>query len=90
MYTSSVNETDSNPFMTADGTDLREKTDCVVANNNLKFGTKIRIIELGAVCTVHDRMGQKNGEDHFDIYTPNDRQYALNFGRKMLTYEILE
>lgn len=90
MYTSSVKETDDSPFITADGTDLHKVSECIIANNKLKFGAKIYILELGTVCTVHDRMNRKNGEDHFDIYTHNDRQYALNFGRRMLTYTILE
>lgn len=57
-YTSSVEETDSDPFITADGSTTR---DGIIAANFLPFGTKVRIPEAfgDKVFEVHDRMNSK-------------------------------
>lgn len=54
-YSSSVDETDSTPFHTALGTEVR---DGIVATNMLPFGTLIKIPELfdDKVFVVEDRM----------------------------------
>lgn len=57
-YTSSVEECDNDPFITADGSHTR---DGIIATNFLPFGTKVRIPSLfgNKVFEVHDRMNQK-------------------------------
>jgi 3D (Asp-Asp-Asp) domain-containing protein len=57
-YTSSVEECDSDPFITADGSTTR---DDIVATNVLPFGTKIRIPDYfgDKVFEVHDRMNKR-------------------------------
>lgn len=87
-YTSSEEETDSTPYITADGTDLREVYECVVASNDHEFGTKLAIENLG-ICTVHDRMNSRY-TNAIDVYMGNDKQRALEFGRKELSYIVIE
>lgn len=57
-YSSVPWECDDSPFITADGTHVR---DGIVAANFLKFGTRIRIPELfgDKVFEVHDRMNKR-------------------------------
>lgn len=87
-YSSSPQETDHNPFITAAGTSVRKG---VVANNLLSFGTKIRIPELygDEVFVVEDRMHRRNGLYHLDIWF-HSREQALKFGKKKTYIEILE
>ena len=87
-YSSSTFETDSDPFITAAGTWVREG---VVANNILPFGTKIRIPEIyeDKIFVVEDRMHWKKGNYHIDIWFPSYWE-AKNFGSKRTYIEILE
>jgi 3D (Asp-Asp-Asp) domain-containing protein len=57
-YTSSVEECDGDPFITADGSTTR---DGIIAANFLPFNTKVRIPELfgDKVFEVHDRMNAR-------------------------------
>ncbi len=57
-YTSSVEECDSDPFITADGSTTR---DGIIAANFLPFGTKVRIPSLfgDKIFEVHDRMNAR-------------------------------
>jgi 3D (Asp-Asp-Asp) domain-containing protein len=57
-YTSRPEETDDTPFITADGSHVR---DGIVACNFLPFGTKVRIPALfgDKVFEVHDRMNKR-------------------------------
>ncbi|MFH1973543.1 MAG: hypothetical protein ABIK13_02970 [Patescibacteria group bacterium] len=57
-YTSVVEECDSTPFTTADGSQVR---DGIVAANFLKFGTRFRIPDVygDKVFEVHDRMNAR-------------------------------
>ncbi len=57
-YTSSVEECDSDPFITADGSTTR---DGIIATNFLPFGTKVRLPDLfgDKVFVVHDRMNAR-------------------------------
>ena|SRR3989338_3794299 len=86
-YSSSVFETDSTPHITAAGTHVR---DGIIANNLLPFGTKIRLPELygDKVFVVEDRMNQKKGLYHFDIWFSSYGE-ALNFGAKTTYLEVL-
>lgn len=87
-YSSTPEETDSTPFITAAGTTVK---DGIIANNLLPFGTKIRIPELygDKVFTVEDRMSSKKGYYHFDIWFPS-KQEAKEFGAKLTHIEVLE
>jgi len=57
-YTSTPEECDGDPFVTADGSDV---ADGIVATNVLPFGTQIRIPTVfgDKVFTVHDRMNTR-------------------------------
>ena len=86
-YSSTVDQTDSDPFITAAGTTVR---DGIVATNVLPFGTKIRLPELygDQIFVVEDRMHPRNGSQ-IDIWFP-ERWQALDFGVKRTYIEILE
>lgn len=90
-YSSTVDQTDSSPCITADGFNVCENNEeNVVAANFLPFGTKIMIPELfgDRVFTVHDRM---NARYHYkvDVWM-KDRQSALKFGVKYATIVVVE
>jgi 3D (Asp-Asp-Asp) domain-containing protein len=87
-YSSSPEETDNTPFLTAKGTLVR---DGIVANNLLPFGTEIRIPELynNEVFVVEDRMNQRVGFYHVDIWFPS-KEEAQKFGAKFTYIEVLE
>lgn len=87
-YTSKAAQTDSSPYITADGTNLKKEFGCVVAHNSLPFGTKVEIEGIGT-CEVHDRGAARHGESWFDVYMGNDDQRAIEFGKKELEYKIL-
>ena len=85
-YSSRVEETDSTPFITASGSNVRTG---VVAANWLPFGTKIRIPELFGekIFTVEDRMHRRNA-DKMDVWFPTTEE-ALRFGTQVTRVEIL-
>ncbi len=87
-YTSSVDQTDSTPFITASGTYVR---DGVAAANFLPMGTKFRIPKLfgDKVFTVEDRMNSRyNGTTHVDIFMEDGREADL-FGMQRAQLEVL-
>jgi 3D (Asp-Asp-Asp) domain-containing protein len=85
-YTSRPEETDDSPFITADGSHVR---DGIVAANFLKFGTKIRIPELygDKIFEVHDRMNKRYNVK-VDIWMDN-LQAARKHGSRHVTIEIV-
>jgi len=87
-YSSTPDQTDNDPFITASGSFVK---DGIVANNLLPFGTKIRIPEIygDKVFTVEDRMHWKKGYYHLDIWFPSYWQ-AKSFGAKKAYIEVLE
>ena len=87
-YSSTIQQTDNDPFITAAGTWVR---DGIIANNLLPFGTKIRIPELygDKIFVVEDRMNRKKGDYHIDIWFPSYWE-AKSFGAKITYVEILE
>jgi len=87
-YSSTIDQTDSNPFVTAAGTWVREG---IIANNLLPFGTKVRIPEIygDKIFIVEDRMHWKKGYYHVDIWFASYGE-AKNFGAKRTFIEILE
>ena len=82
-YNSEENQTDSDPFIMASG---KWVYDGAVANNCLPFGTKIKV--NGKVKVVEDRMNSRYGCEHFDIWMEKYDD-AIAFGRKTMTYEVI-
>jgi len=78
-YSSTPEETDSTPFITASGTHVREG---VVAANFLPLGTAVKIPELygDRLFVVEDRMHERNS-DKLDIWMPTKAE-ARQFGRQ--------
>ncbi len=78
-YTSRGQETDDSPFITADGSDVR---DGIVATNVLPFGTKVRIPTVfgDRIFTVHDRMNARYSY-RIDVWT-SDLETAKKYGVK--------
>lgn len=86
-YSSSVDETDNTPFLTASGELVR---DGIVAANFLPFGTKIRIPEVfgNKIFVVKDRMAKKHA-DKIDVWLES-KELAKTFGKKKLIVEVVE
>ena len=86
-YSSTVDQTDSDPFITASGSWVK---DGIVAANFLPFNTKIRIPEYfgDRVFVVKDRMNRRF-YNRVDIWFPS-RGQAINFGITYTEIEILE
>lgn len=86
-YSSTPWQTDSTPFITADGVTVR---DGIIANNMLAFGTRVRIPQLygDKVFTVEDRMHWRKSNYQIDIWFPSLDQ-AVNFGAKSTYIEVL-
>jgi len=78
-YSSTVDQCDSTPFITANGSRVR---DGIVAANFVPFGTKIKIPSLygDKIFTVEDRMNRRF-DKRVDIWM-NTRQEAIIFGFK--------
>jgi 3D (Asp-Asp-Asp) domain-containing protein len=87
-YSSTEEETDETPFITASGKFVE---DGIVANNFLPFGTKIKIPELfgDKIFVVEDRMKKDKLKFHFDIWF-DKKEKAKNFGIKFTWVEIVE
>ncbi len=86
-YSSSICETQGDPFITASGHRVR---DGIVANNLLPFGTKIRLPAIfgNKTFVVEDRMNSTKGDYHVDIWF-SSRKSALEFGAKLAEMEII-
>lgn len=86
-YSSTADQTDSTPFVTASGTDVR---DGIVACNFLRFGTRVRFPDFygNKIFVVEDRMAKKNSHK-IDIWFSTKEQ-AKQFGAKYLRVEVLE
>ncbi|MBI3627683.1 MAG: 3D domain-containing protein [Candidatus Sungbacteria bacterium] len=84
-YTSSVDETDDSPTITASGNTTHTG---IVASNFLPFGTKVRFPELfgDKVFTIEDRMN-KRFQDRMDVWFPTKTE-AKRFGLKLTEVEI--
>lgn len=85
-YSSTPEETDDTPFITASGRFVR---DGIVASNFLAMGTKIRIPALfgNKVFVVEDRMHPRM-TNVVDIWMPS-KDKAIQFGRNYTEIEIL-
>lgn len=86
-YSSTIEETDNTPFLTAANTLVKEG---IVANNLYPFGTKIKFPKLFGerIFVVEDRMHSRKGNYIVDIWFPS-REDALNFGVKFTEMEVL-
>ena len=87
-YSSTVEQTDSTPFITASG---KRVADGIVANNLLPFGTRIRIPDLygDKIFVVQDRMHKRKGDFHLDIWMSTYTK-AKNFGAEVAYIEVLQ
>jgi len=85
-YSSTPDQTDSTPFITASGTHVHDGT---IACNFLDFGTYVRFPDLygDKVFVVEDRMALKNSHK-IDIWF-NTRWEAIQFGVRHLKVEVL-
>jgi 3D (Asp-Asp-Asp) domain-containing protein len=86
-YSSTPEETDDTPFITASGTQTR---DGVIASNLLPFGTKIRIPEYfgSKIFIVEDRMNARVSDFTIDVWFPSSWQ-ARQFGVKYTYIETI-
>jgi len=84
-YSSSFEETDETPLITASGNYVRPG---IVAANFLPFGTKIRLPKIfgDQIFIVEDRL-HENYNDRIDVWFPN-KEEALKFGAKISEVEI--
>lgn len=78
-YSSTVDQTDADPYTTASGERVRKG---IVANNCLPFGTKVAIAK--EMYEVKDRMNSRYGCNVFDIWFPT-RSEAVAWGKKLIT-----
>ncbi len=85
-YSSSVDETDDTPFITAKGTYVR---DGIIAANFLPFGTAVKIPAVfgDKIFVVEDRMN-KRYTDRIDVWMTS-KQEAFRFGKKQVVIEIV-
>lgn len=86
-YSSTIEECDSTPFVTATGNYVREG---IVAANFAPFGTRIRIPELfgDKEFVVDDRMHPRHSRN-VDIWMPS-KALAKEFGKKYTYIEVLD
>lgn len=86
-YTSRVQETDSTPFITANGSHVHMGT---IAANCLPFGTKVQLPELfpDQVFVVEDRLHPRKGCGQLDVWLPEYDQ-AIQFGKRYSTVYVL-
>jgi 3D (Asp-Asp-Asp) domain-containing protein len=84
-YSSTPDQTDSTPFITANGSHVR---DGIVATNMFPFGTKVRFPDVygDKVFSVEDRMHTRFS-DRFDIWMET-REEAIIFGAQYVTIEV--
>lgn len=91
-YSSSVEETDSDPCTTANGFNVcKNNQENVIAANFLPFGTRVRFPDLYGerIFTVHDRMNSRYGKGRIDIWMKT-KNSARTFGVKRMKMEIIE
>lgn len=86
-YSSTPDQTDSTPFITANGSRVR---DGIAAANFLPFKTKIKFPEVfgDKIFTIEDRMNRRFS-DRIDIWMPT-RSAARIFGARKIKVEVLD
>ena len=90
-YNSVPEQTDGNPCIAADGTNVCTFKGCVIAQNGVKFGTKVEIEGIG-LCHVHDRKNSRYDSNWIDIYFGGRDKVAdaFQFGKREAKYRIIE
>lgn len=85
-YSSTPDQTDDTPFITANGTHVR---DGIIAANFLRFGTKVKFPDYSGdkIYEVTDRMNERY-PNRADIWMET-RDAAMDFGIRTLKMEIL-
>lgn len=86
-YTSRAEETDSTPFITANGSHVHMGT---IAANCLPFGAKVQLPDLygDQIFVVEDRLHPRKGCGVIDVWLPEYNQ-AIQFGKKYSTIYVL-
>lgn len=86
-YSSSVDETDGDPFTTASGTHVHDGT---LAHNTLPIGTRVRFPEKfgDKIFTVEDRLNARYGPYMADMWMLSKAE-AKQWGARLLKMEIL-
>ncbi len=86
-YSSTPEETDNDPFITASGKVVK---DGIVAANFLPFGTKVRfpLLYPNKIFVVEDRMHSRFSKGRVDIWFPS-KEMAITFGVKETIMEII-
>lgn len=85
-YTSSVDETNEDPFTTALG--KRTGPGIIACPSKLEFGTKVEIEGVEYVC--EDRMNKRyRDKNNFDIWM-TEKHLAYEFGRQQLEVKIIK
>lgn len=87
-YSSTVDQTDADPFTTASGTKVHNG---IIAHNFLPFGTRVRFPDAfgDKVFVVADRLNDRKGFYIADVWMPT-REDAEQWGAPILKMEILE
>lgn len=85
-YTSSVDETDGDPFITASG--ARTAHGVVACPSKMEFGTKVEI--AGKIYTCLDRMNERyQDREVYDIWMP-EKALAYEWGRRKLEIKVFD
>jgi len=92
-YSSSKDETDSTPFITATGERVNKKGGCAVSRSMERItpmGSKIYMLEAGKAreYEVNDRMAKRIFYNAIDIWKPS-KQEALEWGRQRVRVIVL-
>jgi len=85
-FTASVNETDDEPCITADGTNICNIEENIIAANWLPFNTKVKID--GKIYRVADRMNQRYQKPYVDILVKTKFE-ARRLGRQKKMLEVV-
>lgn len=87
-YSSTMEQTDNDPFTTASGEKVR---DGIIAHNGLPFGTRVRFPDAfgDRVFIVADRLNARKGYYIADVWM-STREDAKQWGAPILKMEILE
>jgi 3D (Asp-Asp-Asp) domain-containing protein len=90
-YTSTADQTDDSPCITADGTNVCKRgIEDILAANWLPIGTQVKIPSLygDRIFEVHDRMNKRYGYGRMDIWLNTTKAEARKFGVKRVDVEI--
>lgn len=83
-YSSTPDQTDGSPFITASGSHVR---DGIIAANFLPLGTKVRI--ENTIYEIDDKMHERFNDTRFIDIWMSSREKALQFGTRKLILEVV-